>query len=299
MSLLGVVSAINSALGSQSFSLGSLTFQDTEVPSELIWGGYQAHQIFRQAGGGKNIVLNGYYDVPLGWSGIFRGASAFQRAQTLDAMARSGNAYSFTGAGITRQVVITSFEAMYTQNGTIIPYKILCEIIPQTADTVSSTKSSLISLLGSNAASALSSITGISSSLSSFASSALSLSSSYLGELTPLANVLGSGNTLSTLSATISGISTKANALSSLSTTLSLQNLGNDVTSAISSAAGLFNTSNNELGSIAAYSQSDLVASPSALQAATAYSGLASATSVSQSYLKAMASNISTTIQGS
>ncbi|MFT8720744.1 hypothetical protein [Acetobacter sp.] len=293
MSFLGVISSINSALGTQAFTLGNIVFGDAEVPSQLTWGGYQATDIFRQAGGGKTVVLNGYYDQPLAWEGIFRGSSALQRAQTLDAMARSGNIYPFSGGGISRNVVVTSFEAAYTQKGTIIPYRIFCEIIPSASALTNFTKSALISLLGTDASSALSAITGTTAEASSYVSALSGSASSYLGQITPLANLLGSGGSMSLLSTQISGISTQAGALSSLASNADLLNFQNQLTVAQGYNDSVFSASDTELNSIAANSQGNFVSSPSSLLAATAYSGLASTSALNSAYLTRMQTNIS------
>lgn len=293
MNFLGIVSSIESALGTQNFTLGSIVFQDTEVPSELFWGGYQATEIFRQVGGAKVIVLNGYYDQPLTWNGIFRGSLALQKARTLDAMARSGNAYSFSGGGITRKVVITAFQASYTNCGTVIPYKIFCEVIPQVVSASTSTVSSLVGLLNSDIASAFSTTTGILADTSSYVDCLTSFSSSYAGQITPLANLVGAGGEVSFLNSKLSGLSTQAGALSSLSSNLDFTNLQSGLSSSIDLNSSVFNASNTEISSIASNSGDNLVSGASALMAATAHSGILATTSLNNSYLTRASDNIS------
>ncbi|MBV1838033.1 hypothetical protein [Acetobacter estunensis] len=285
MSLLGVVGAIGAALGSQAFRLGNVVFLDTEVPSALSWGGYQATSTFFQPGGGKVVVLGGYFDEPLVWNGIFRGSTALARARTLDAMARSGSEWVFSGGGVARQVVITAFEAAYTENGTVIPYRIACEVIPQAASTLSSTRSVLTSLIGTQATNALGAISGTFTSLSSYVSAASSSLSSYAGEITPLANLFGSGGSVSSLSATLSGISTQANALSSLSSNATLTTLGSSMTDAGTSVSSLSAASETELASIAANANGNIVSDGSSLIAAICHSATSSSSSLAGSYL--------------
>lgn len=293
MSFLGVVSSIESALGTQNFILGPISFLDTEVPSELFWGGYQATETFYQIGGAKVVILNGYYDQPLTWSGIFRGSSALQKARTLDAMARSGNSYSFSGGGISRKVVITAFQASYTNCGTIIPYKIFCEVIPQAVSTATSTLSSLTGLLNSDVSSAFSTTTGLLSDASSYVGYLTSLSSTYAGEITPLANLIGAGGEMSNLNNKLSGLSTQAGALSSLSSNLDFTNLQSNISSSINLNSSIFNASDTEISSISANSGENLVSGASSLIAATAHSGILATSALNNAYLTRSTNNIS------
>ncbi|NHN88859.1 hypothetical protein [Acetobacter conturbans] len=297
MSFLGIVSSIESALGAQAFTLGTVAFSDTEVPSELEWGGYQATETFRQAGGGKTVVLNGYYDHPLAWEGIFRGTTALQRAQTLDSMTRNGDIYEFTGGGISRNVVITAFQAMYTKKGTIIPYRIFCEVIPDDITTSSSTRSALMTLLGEDTTNALSTVTNLLSQVSSTASLVSASGSAYLGQITPLANLFGSGGSVSLLSAQLSGISTQAGALSSLTTNTELLSFQSLINSASSNNSELSTESNTELNSIAANSQGNLISNAASLISASSYSAVSSSSLLNSSYLNRISTNISTAIQ--
>ncbi|MCH4091562.1 hypothetical protein [Acetobacter sp.] len=293
MSFLGIVSSIESAIGPQNFTLGPINFLDTEVPSELFWGGHQATEIFYQIGGAKVVILNGYYDQPLTWRGIFRGNFALQKARTLDAMARSGNSYSFSGGGISRKVVITAFQASYTTCGTIIPYEIFCEIIPQTTANTSSTLSFLSNLVNSDISSAFSTITGIISNVTYYTNYLTNTASTYAGELTPLANLIGEGGEMSILNRKLSGLSTQAGALSSLTSNLEFTDLQNNILSSINLNSSVINASDAEISSISTNSGDNLVSGSSALIAATAHSGILAASSLNNAYLKRSSSNIS------
>ncbi len=291
-SLLGVIGAVGSAIGTQSFTLGTVEFLDTEVPSSLQWGGYQDTAIMHRPGGGKTISLSGYYEEPLAWKGVFRGYNAWSRANLVATMVRSGGIYTFAGAGLSRQVIITAFEAIYTDNGTVIPYSIVCEIVPAVAGAANGTKSALAGLIGDDASSAVSEISGLVDTVGSYVSSSAEAISTYAGQITPLANLFGAGGQLSSVSATLSGVATDAGALSSVSSQSTINTVGTELASSQSAVSSVMTISGTELSSIASNAGTDLVPDSGALAASVAHSGVVASTAQANAYLSRATVNV-------
>ncbi|NHO34253.1 hypothetical protein [Acetobacter fallax] len=291
-SLLGVLGAVGAAIGGQSFTLGSVEFLDTEVPSSLSCGGYQDASVLHRPGGGKTVSLAGYYEEPLIWQGVFRGYNALSRANLIAAMVRDGGIYTFTGAGLSRQVIITSFRAIYTDNGSVMPYSIVCEIIPSVVATFNSTKSGLASLIGEDASAAVEEISGLVGTVGAYVSSATSAVSTYVGKITPLANLFGAGGQLSSVSATLSGISTDTGALSSISSQSAINAVGTELVSGQTVVSSLMNTSGTELSSIAANAGTDVVPDSGSLAASVAHSGVVASAAQAGAYLSRAIGNV-------
>ncbi|GBR06985.1 hypothetical protein [Acetobacter oeni] len=289
---LSVAGAVASALGGQSFTLGTVIFLDTEVPSFLKWGGYQDAAIMHRPGGGKTVTLAGYYEKPLVWSGVFRGFNGLSRANLLAAMVQAGGIHDFTGAGLSRQVTITSFECVYTDNGTVIPYNISCEVIPSVTNAVNSTKSALCSLIGDDASSAVDGISDLVDTVGSYISSVSSAISTYTGEITPLVNLFGAGSQISMASATLSGIATDAGALSSVSSQSAISTVGTELTSGQSEVSSVMATSETEISSITSNAGTDVVPDSGALVASVAHSGIVASTAQVNSYISRAIGNV-------
>lgn len=290
--LLRTASAVASLSSARAFTLGSFAFLDTEVPSFLPWGGIQNASVSWSSGGTKTISLEGYFDAPLEWSGIFCGYNAVARAQALETMARSGNVLSFAGAALSRQVIITSFQAIYTENGNIVPYNIRCEVLRSVPNPLNGTKSALANLIGSDGATAVSTLSAAMSSLTSYAAAVTSAIGVYAGQITPLASLFGTGNSMATLYSQLTGVATVAGGLSSTSSTSSLNNVGEQLSSLSSSLYSMMGLSGQELSSIAENSGPDVVGGMSALSAAVGHSGIIASVASTNAYVSRATANV-------
>ncbi|MBO1360765.1 hypothetical protein J2D73_13310 [Acetobacter sacchari] len=291
-SLLRTSSAIASLSSARAFSLGSFIFLDTEVPSFLPWGGIQSASVSWAPGGAKTISQEGYFDAPLEWSGLFRGSNAVTRAQALETMARVGNVLSFVGAALSRQVIITSFQAIYTENGNVVPYNIRCEVVPTRPNPLNGTKSALANLIGSDGATAVSTLSTAMSSLASYAAGITSAAGVYAGQITPLASLFGTGNSMTALYAQLTGAATVAGGLSSTSSTSSLNGAGEQLSALSSSLYSMMGLSGQELSSIAESSGPDVVGSMSALSAAVGHSGILASVASANAYVTRATANV-------
>lgn len=289
---LSVAGSISSLLGRDIFRLGDVVFLETEVPDNLFWGGYQAASVLYMPDGNKVVSSGGYFEYPISWKGIFRGVSALRKARTLENMARSGQTYIFSGASKTKSVIIKEFSIDYMYCGSVIPYYIVCEILPDILSTASNF-SYLKNIVGSDIADTVSSVAGAVNMAASWSSQATSQLSNYLGQVTPFATLFGDGSALSRANSILSGYSTSSGVIANLSSSASLDNLSSSLSSAGSFLESAFSIFDGELNSLSVNGGDDLMADSNSLVAATAYSGLQADTVVAQSYLRRSINNIS------
>lgn len=109
-----------------TLTLGDFTFQDSEIPERIPFGGEQSIVKHDLVGGGRVLQAMGGFDAPLEWSGWFRGASAVSRAKALDAMRAKGAPMLLTWGEFRYWVVIESFRPDY-EHAYRIPYRIVCQ----------------------------------------------------------------------------------------------------------------------------------------------------------------------------
>jgi hypothetical protein len=91
--------------------LGPFVFTDFAVPDQMPFGGKQHMHVQKMPGGARAIDCMGPDDEDVSWSGIFWGDDALSRAQTLDAMRRSGIELPFSWGAQNRTAVIAEFKA--------------------------------------------------------------------------------------------------------------------------------------------------------------------------------------------
>lgn len=120
-------------------TLGSVQFQDFEIPSEIPWGGKQSLKVHSLLGGDRVVDVLGIDNAPISWSGRFQGSNALARAQQLDQIRRAGNPVTLSWGGLSYLVVVEDFKPNFqrTYQGT---YSISCVVIsdntiPQQAST--------------------------------------------------------------------------------------------------------------------------------------------------------------------
>lgn len=117
-------------------TLGDITLTDLEVPERMPFGGEQMLVVHKLVGGAKVIDAMGRDEAPIEWSGWILGPDAVARAQSIDAMV-SGIPQTLTWSGFTYQVLVRSFNAQF-ERFYQIPYKIVCEVIANNTQPVTS-----------------------------------------------------------------------------------------------------------------------------------------------------------------
>src|ERR1700759_4325505 len=93
--------------------LGSVTFQDFELPPRIVFGGAQRLAIHRLPGGARVIDAMGRDDGEISWSGAFSGADAADRARQLDLVRAQGAVLPLAWDAFAYLVVIARFAADY------------------------------------------------------------------------------------------------------------------------------------------------------------------------------------------
>jgi hypothetical protein len=108
--------------------LGSVAFQDFELPSGINFGGRQRLALHRLPGGLRVIDALGRDDAQISFSGVFTGSDATLRARSLDEMRTAGVALPLTWDIFFYTILISDFHADY-HNGWWIPYRITCTVL--------------------------------------------------------------------------------------------------------------------------------------------------------------------------
>jgi hypothetical protein len=109
-------------------TLGSIVFQDFEIPQEMPFGGSHMLVVKKLVGGDRVIDAMGRDDAEKAWSGRFRGSLAEGKARTLDQLRIGGQQQLLTWSSLRYLVVIDKFEARF-QSPMEIPYSISCTVI--------------------------------------------------------------------------------------------------------------------------------------------------------------------------
>jgi hypothetical protein len=111
-----------------SLTLGPVAFAGFEIPSSIALGGKQRLAIHKLPGGVRIIDAMGPDPADLGWSGIFTGPDAAERARILDTMRMAGLEVLLSWDAFLYTVVIESFEADY-RSPWWIPYRLSCAVV--------------------------------------------------------------------------------------------------------------------------------------------------------------------------
>jgi hypothetical protein len=122
-------------MASTTLLLGSVTFQDFEVPCGLNFGGKQRLAVHRLPGGARVIDALGRDDVDISFAGIFSGNDATLRARLLDEMRASGALLPLTWDVFFYTVIVSQFQADYARSNWI-PYKIVCTVLRDEASAL-------------------------------------------------------------------------------------------------------------------------------------------------------------------
>ncbi|MBY4639608.1 hypothetical protein K6L44_06285 [Gluconacetobacter entanii] len=244
LSLLNAETAIGSIgrlWASAPVTIGSLTLTGMEVPDSIRDGGTQELAVHRLPGGNKIIDAVGNDPDRLELSGRFVGPTAVERALLLKQMRIAGRPVQFTGAGLSLTVKIVQYWFDYQQKGIIIPYRLVLEQPPQLTATTGIT-SGLSSLIGTDAASALSGVTGAVSDVSTIAGNIAGQLSTVVGQVTPIADMVGAGGVFAGVQDNLSvvgglsgaGVNLASTPESAASLLSGLEASGSGLTSAIS-----------------------------------------------------------------
>lgn len=120
---------------SVTLTLGDVTFEYSEIPEQIPFGGDQAIVKHRQAGGARTIDAIGPDEDDLSWSGLFLGATAEGRAKYLNQMRQQGQEIDLTWSTLRYRVVIASFKPVFMQKYRI-PYSITCAVVSDESNRV-------------------------------------------------------------------------------------------------------------------------------------------------------------------
>ncbi|OUJ16488.1 hypothetical protein [Acetobacter sp. DsW_063] len=219
MSLTSIEAAIGSVgrLGtSASVVIGSVTLSGAEVPDVIRDGGLQQLVVQRLPGGGRIVDAVGNDPNRIIFSARFLGPNALSRAQLLKKMRVAGKPVAFSAPGFAAQVKIAEYWYEYTRKGAVIPYEIQLEQIPSTTTSSSTASSALSALIGSDASNAITSVTDTISTVSSAISSASSQLGAVVGQITPLASLVGAGSALASVSTDLSAVTSLTGAATNL-----------------------------------------------------------------------------------
>ncbi len=211
------IGGIARGFASAPVQIGLVTLTGVEVPSELVVAGQQQTVIHRLPGGDRVINSFGVDPAPITLAGMFTGPDTASRYQALEAMRLAGAPVQLLAAGLALQAVVVGFRYTIRERGAVVPYEITVEIVPQLASALSTAGTSVLSgLIGSDAASALTSVTSTIGDASSYVAGLTAQATAILGDAVPVASLVGAGGPLAAVS---SGL-TAASALSGAGTGL-------------------------------------------------------------------------------
>ena len=125
--------------------LGSVSFQDFEVPEKIEFGGVQRVIVHDLIGGGRVVDALGGQPQEISFTGILSGNTASQRAQALDAICNSGNTITLAWPSFYYQVIINNFIVNY-EKSSWMPFKINCTVVEDIVAN-QSTKTPILNLI--------------------------------------------------------------------------------------------------------------------------------------------------------
>lgn len=179
--------------------IGNMTLAGMEVPSLLRRGGEQQVVCTWLPGGARTIQSMGDNPSRLTLAGMFVGPNALPRAEQMMAMRIAGAPVQFSVSRISATVVITQFEYSLRDKGALCPYELVLEILPSLSAAIGSV-SSLSSLVGSDLAKSITSISATIGNVSQAAQTMIAQTQTIIGQVTPLASLVGLGGPLAKVS---------------------------------------------------------------------------------------------------
>ncbi|MGC5748403.1 hypothetical protein J4P41_07150 [Gluconobacter sp. NFX36] len=218
------ISYLSGAGGNTTFSLGTITLEEVEVPEALRVGGANTLIVHQLPGGDRIIDEGGNDPARITLAGRFQGANALARARTIEQMRNEGGTYPFRAINSLWKVKIRAYAYTYTQKGYFIPYEMELEVVTAPVSTAAIGTSALSSLVGSGVTGALKTITSAIADVSSVASEIAGTAQNVIGQVTPIANMIGVGGPLAKAQdalTSVSGMATTGENLANLPTALS------------------------------------------------------------------------------
>ena len=270
------IGSIARGFASSPVQIGSVVLQGVEVPSELVFAGQQQTVVHKLPGGDRVINTLGADPGPITFSGMLTGPATSSRYQALDAMRVAGSPVSLMAAGQSFQAIVTAFRYTFQQRGAVVPYELTVEIIPQLASAQSTAGTSILSsLIGSDAASAVTSVGNTIASATSYVATLATTAQSIVGNVLPVASLVGAGGAL----AGIQDDLTAASALSGAGTSLgsspgSLAAFTTDLQGAGSGLMATIAGSGSSIIGIASAAANGIASDGSSLQEVTAQAGV-------------------------
>lgn len=180
--------------------IGSVTLTGMEVPSGVTFGGQQQIVIHRLPGGDRVIDLGGNDPNRIEMQGIFLGPSAQARAKALDQIRRAGQIVPLEVAGLSLRVYVQAYRYTYEAKGAICRYFMVLELPGEALNASSTSTSALSGLIGDDATGALTSITGAVGNISQDLSNFVGQAQTIVGQVAPIANLVGAGSALASVS---------------------------------------------------------------------------------------------------
>lgn len=119
-----------------TIKLGNFALADLEIPQHINFGGKQQLAKHMLIGGNRNIDSMGTDPKDITWSGLFFGANALTRAQTLNQMKDAGIAINFTWFNLKYSVIIADFNA-FTERYYQVSYDITLAIVADLTNPIS------------------------------------------------------------------------------------------------------------------------------------------------------------------
>ncbi|MDE7540748.1 hypothetical protein [Gluconobacter sphaericus] len=230
-------------LGSSSpVILGNLVLTGIEVPDTLQIGGRQMLVVHRLPGGGRVVDALGNDPGRLELKGRFLGPDAQMRAQAVERIRMAGQQVAFSAAGLSVQVWIAQFDYVYQAKGAVCSYTLVLER-PQDTTTVQTSRT-LSGMLGDDVGSALDSFSSVVSDVSEGVFTAVGQVSSVVGQVMPLATLVGAGGFASKVTdalGTVNGVAQSGMNLATVPSALTsvvggLENAGSGLQSILTGA---------------------------------------------------------------
>jgi hypothetical protein len=135
-------------------TLGGVTFQDFEVPEKITLGNTQRVAMHELIGGGQVVDALGDAMGKIALAGVFSGADAAARAQSLEGATALGAQLPMLWDCFFYTVIIETFEAEY-EKPWWIPFSLVCQIVFDPVAAVADSVSSLTNLVAGDVASAV------------------------------------------------------------------------------------------------------------------------------------------------
>ncbi|MFT8365482.1 MAG: hypothetical protein ABF812_03540 [Gluconobacter cerinus] len=273
------LSAIENAIGSigrlgtsAPVTLGSLVLSGIEVPDRLEVGGHQMMVVHRLPGGERVVDTLGNDPGRLELRGRFLGPNAQVRAQAVERMRISGQPVAFSAAGMASDVWIARFVYSYEAKGAVCSYELTLER-PAEATDFGTDQSSLTGILGNDTESGLRTVSDMVARISEGVFTGTGQVHSIVGQLMPLATLVGAGGTAAKVVDALGMANTLSQSGSNLAATPSgMAAISHQLTTAGSGLMSIMESTGSNLESVA-------IADTSSLGAVAGSAGLLSAAS--------------------